>query len=305
MRKYVTLFDKKYAPQGLVLYRSLERFSSEQFQLDILALDAETQFALKNMQQRGDLLHARVIGLETMEPEATKLRDSRSYKEFCWTMASQFTERRQELFHYDEITYLDADVCFWYDPKLCFEEMGTKLIGIVPHRFPDFEKERLAAAGQYNVSMVVFRSGALDVLHWWAARCREWCGEQHDSRRGIGDQGYLERFIDVLEKHGGMGHELHAFKHEGIGAAPWNMQGRNFKDGPAVLHSGEKNDRVSSTQIVFYHYHEFRRDDSRPGGYKLTGYPMTQSAIDYIYAPYVRAVVRAREDLNRAGLKDA
>ncbi|MBI5649270.1 MAG: hypothetical protein HZC40_02305 [Chloroflexi bacterium] len=130
----------------------------------------------------------------------------------------------------DSITYLDADLFFYADPRPVFDEIGDHSIAIVPHRFPSYleDQERF---GIYNVGWLTFRrdENGLTCLNWWRDRCNEWCYTRAEDGRSA-DQKYLDdwttRFAKVI-----------VIQHKGANLAPWNLANyqTHFSDGRVTV----------------------------------------------------------------------
>lgn len=276
MRHYCTLFDSKYLPQGLVLYESLKKHSSEPFELIALAMDEECWRAL-NALRLPDLKMVQLEGLEYFL-EIESLRKERTHQEYCWTMASQLAEFQLKQMPIPSITYLDADMMFFSDPKVIFDEIGDRSIAVIPHRFIP-SKKYLEVNGQFNVSLVHFKNtpAGRECLSTWAAQCREKCS----ATDGCGDQKYLDAWPAKYGK------DLCIIENIGAGLAPWNLanwrihisKGRLFVEWP----SG------AWRLAVFYHYHEYIH------GERLTNYELRPEDIELIYKPYIVAVEQAKQ----------
>src|SRR5438067_11548647 len=81
--EFATLFDRRYLPRGLVLYRSL-RAHCAAFRLHIFCMDAETKSTLEAL----ELPSAVIVGLDELEehdPALRSVRAKRSPIEYCWT----------------------------------------------------------------------------------------------------------------------------------------------------------------------------------------------------------------------------
>lgn len=264
MRHYCALFDSKYLPQGLVLYESLKRHSSEEFTLYVLPMDeecAETLFSmvLPNVQL--------VLGFHEMYTGMKEARANRSYREYCWSCASCLCEALIEM-GIDECTYLDADTCFLNNPAPVFEEIGDRSIAITPHQFPDNpEKPRLLKSGIYNVGLIHFKNtdAGRRCLKQWANDVRHRCSAEI----GCGDQGYL----DFFERD--YGSEVCILGH-GINAGPWNLMAYEVRLRDRQIYLGE-------SPLIHFHFHEYVHRE------RLTNYPLRQIDKDLIYAPYVAA----------------
>jgi len=271
MRHYCTLFDSKYLPQGLALYDSLVKHSSEAFTLCVLAMDTETLRTLQSlnfqnvlpMDGRSFLLNQRI---------------DRTWQEFCWTCASNLAEDVMDWadkdvddpWYLEHLTYIDADCYFFSDPKVIFDEIGDRSIAVIPHRLIP-SKKHLEVNGQFNVSWVTFKNNDVgrECLSTWAAQCRERCS----AKIGCGDQKYLDEFPVKY------GDELCVIENIGAGLAPWNLAHYTLTEGP----------KVDGNDVVFYHYHEYLH------GQRLTNYELRDEDVKYIYAPYFAAVSRAQE----------
>lgn len=267
MRHFSTLFDMKYAPQGVALYDSLFQHSSEDFKLWILALDDETW----QMLQQLHLTHANIIHGEAFEisNHLTDIRKSRTHQEWCWTLASQLTER---LIHDGllECTYLDADTFFFSDPEPAFEEIGHRSIAITPHRLIP-SKKHLEVNGIFNVGFVHFRNTYVGrrCLERWAAQCREKCSASD----GCGDQLYLNEWPSLYGK------ECCVIENIGVNAGPWSLGNWDVTTGP----------RLQDVTLICYHCHELDLEKGR-----LTNYELRPEDVTLIYEPYLEALRRAQ-----------
>lgn len=265
MRTYCTLFDRNYIAKGLAMYRSLERHSSEDFLLYIIALDNETVSLLGSF----NLEKAKVISLVVLETmiDLKAVRANRSWKEYCWTLASNSAQLLLKSLYVDMITYLDSDLFFYSDPKIVFDEIGDRSIAITPHRFPE-EKRYMERNGIYNVGLVSFRKDGPGIVcaNKWAAQCRDWCYARNEEGR-FADQAYLDSWPSEYPGR------VCAIENIGVNAAPWNVSRYEVSDGP----------KLDGVPLVAYHFHEYEHK------VRLTYYKISKAVVDIIYRPYVRA----------------
>jgi hypothetical protein len=273
MRHYCTLFNIAYVNKGLALHRSLMEHSTEPFTFHILAMDVETLEILDSL----SLPNVSVIAISTFEHalELRPVRYSRSTLEYFWTLASVLMQFCLSLPDCNEITYCDADVFFFSNPKAIFDEMGDRSIGIVPHRFHERDKARLLPNGIYNVGIVVIRnteSGQKCVAQW-ASDCMTWCYLKHEDGK-FADQKYLDHFERDY------GAEVCVIENLGVNLGPWSIG--NFN-----VHSKDGSVFINDDQLVAYHYHELR--DER----HLTNWPLRMVDHILIYAPYLAALREA------------
>lgn len=272
MRHYCTLFDSKYLPQGLALYESLLKHSSEPFIFHVLPLDENATARLILIKMSNPKRYANLI-VKAWEYFAA-LGADRTWQEYCWTCASQMSERI--LMDEEEITYLDADLFFFSDPEPVFKEIGPRSIAITPHRLIP-SKKHLEVNGKYNVGFVHFKNSdnGQECLSVWAEAVRHKCS----ATEGCGDQKYLD---DFLENYGDDVCELGI----GVNVAPWNVANwqlshSRFFQAPCV----------DGVPIVCYHFHEYIH------GKRLTNYELREEDRDLIYAPYIEAVKKAIEGI--------
>jgi hypothetical protein len=277
-REFCTLFDSNYLIKAVAMYRSLER-TTEEFHLTAFCFDEQAEKLLRGL----DLEQLSIVPLRDLEahdPALLSTKDDRLPVEYCWTatpaLLRYMLETRPEI---DEITYLDADLLFFFSPEPLFEEMGNASVLITPHRFaPEYEDE--ANNGIYNVQFVTFRrdSHGLEALHWWHDRCIEWCYVEPEDGK-LGDQKYLDDWPDRFEG-------VHVLQHKGGGLAPWN----------ALQYRMERRDGqvwVDEDPLVFFHYH---RVQMRAGGrhsWCPPGYFVPQKSRRLIYPPYLAALESA------------
>lgn len=280
MRHYCTLFDHNYLAKGVVLYESLLEHSSEPFKLHILAMDVSTFWLLQEM----DLKHASIMPISAFGSilGLDALRATRSNAEWFWTCGSQLLSLMMRDDTREMSTYLDADICFFSDPKVIFEEIGSRSLGIVPHRFHERDRPRLAANGEFNVGVVVARHDAIGraCIDRWAAQVRERCSAEV----GCGDQQYLDEWPSLY------GAACCVIENIGVDLGPWSLG--NF----SINQMGESafwRVAVNSTPLVCYHFHEYIH------GKRLTDWPVREQD-KAIYFHYIGENVVAEHRIEMA-----
>lgn len=281
MRHYCTLFDVRYLPQGVALYRSLMRHSTEEFRLWILALDEETAFVLDKLH----LQHAPILSCYEFNRDLAEIKKNRTHQEWCWTLASQLCERLliEGLL---EVTYLDADTYFYSDPAAAFQEIGMRSIAITPHRLIP-SKKHLEVNGIFNVGFVHFKSTpkGRDCASEWAEDCRDWCFNRLENGK-FGDQKYLDTWPSTY------GPECCVIENVGVNAGPWSLA--NWKVSHSPFLSVPLLDGVP---LICFHAHEF---DAQAG--RLTNYELRPEDRDLIYGPYLSAYHEAKLLIEDVGL---
>lgn len=279
---FVTLFDSHYLPQGLALYRSLERQGAP-FHLWILAMDEPCAAALERL----GLAHASVLRLEEVETDALRaVKPTRSVGEYCWTLTPflpAFVFARAP--GVARVTYLDADLFFFESWTGLLEEFDRsgKHVLITEHAFaPEYAEK--ARYGRFCVQFMLFRNDerGLRVLRWWQDRCLEWCYARWEDGK-FGDQLYLEDWPARFAA------EVHVLEQRERTVAPWNVE-----------HLGRT---LGEVQPVFYHFHSL----------KLVGPRRVQLFVAYfigranlwIYERYVGALRLAFAEMAAIGVAPA
>lgn len=301
MRHYCTLFDSSYLAKGLAMHNSLRKHSSERFTLHVLPLDDNCFWMLNAL----ELPDVELFDLKHFESllHLQRDRERRTKTEYCWMLASVFTDfimsqygliemtsyesvqrqfaARREI---DSLTYLDSDLFFFSDPAPVFDEIGKRSIAITPHRLIP-SKKYLEVNGIYNVGWVTFRNDSVgrDCVREWAGDCRDWCFNRVEVGR-FGDQKYLDAWP---RKYGDAVCELGI----GVNVAPWNVGNWHLTPGPCV----------DGVPVICYHLHEFAEMENNI--YKLTNYELSPAVKDLIYDPYIAAYENAKRILSGAYLK--
>ena len=270
---FCTLFDRNYLFKGLALYNSLLKYC-DNFKIWILCLDDITYNLFKKM----NLKNVELIRLNEFEDEELlKIKNTRSPVEYYWTCTPSlplYILRKEPVLNM--VTYLDADLFFYSNPKPVYDEFGSNSILIVEHRYAPAYAKYEKTSGKYNVQFLIFRndSKAIECLNWWRKRCLEWCYFKHEDDK-LGDQKYLDNWTEKFQG-------VHVIQHKGAGVAPWNVQKYSIKN---------KNNQIfiDEQQLIFYHFHQL--NILSPTRFDLSrGYVLFEDAIELIYKPYIRQI---------------
>jgi len=276
---FCTLFDRNYFYKGLAMYNSLLANSTVDFNLWILCMDDLTYELLQKM----NLPKIKLVSLKEFEsPELLKVKAERGLAEYSWTCASNFTWFLvQEHPEIEMITYLDADLYFFSDPKILLDELGDKDVMITEHRYTRKYNQALAS-GKYCVQSMVFKNNpnGLAVLDWWRLAVLDWCYAQLDNGR-FGDQKYLDDWLTRF-------HGIHELQHLGGGVAPWNVQQYDFLVKNNKIY-GQVKKQSDKWPLVFYHFHSFCIISSQ-SYFPVRGYDLSKNVRTLIYEPYFKAL---------------
>ena len=289
-----TLFDSYYLDKALTMYRSLSKHSSN-FCLYIFCFDDNSFNILQSMH----LMNVVLIHHSSIETDKLlQLKEERSKAEYCWTCTPVVIEYVLDNFDVDSCTYIDADLFFFDDPQILFDEIRSCSANIVitPHRFMDTKQDRYFQnrSGKYCVEFNYFdqSDNAREALRWWRMKCEEWCYHLYEPER-MGDQKYLEKF-PVLFKG------VHELQHLGGGVAPWNLKQYEFlRNENERIFLRELNTNMVFN-VVFYHFQNLRYINHRY--INVCSETHSKKTKDKIYVPYLIEIERARKDLLQYGV---
>lgn len=295
MINFCTLFDSYYLDKGLTLYRSLEEVSGD-FHLYIFCFDDKS----KQILEQEKLSHATILHHTDIEDETLlRLKEERSKAEYCWTCTPVVIEYVLNHYPVESCTYIDADLYFFKNPQLLFDEIEAAEADIVitEHRFSSSLRDRrlLKRSGRYCVEFNYFNQSenAKKALTWWKEKCFEWCYHLYEPER-MGDQKYLEKFPKLFEG-------VHELQHLGGGAAPWNIAQYSL-----VSADGQKDIRLKERKsgkefpLVFYHFQNIRYLSNTK--VNINSCTHSKKVKDAVYVPYLCSVEKVRKQLERYGV---
>ncbi|WP_276485262.1 hypothetical protein [Paraflavitalea pollutisoli] len=279
MINFCTLFDSNYLARGLALYESLNKVCSA-FHLYVVAFDDLSYNYLKSAGKP----NLTPISLNDFEdPELLAVKPTRSIAEYCWTCTPSIILYCIRNFNLHSCTYVDADMIFYEDPKILFDELKEKSVLITEHRYSR-EYDHAATHGIYCVQFMYFKNdvrGTL-ALTWWRDRCIEWCyAYQEDGK--FGDQKYLDDWTTRFEG-------VHVLQHPGGGVAPWNLQQYTFQQ----HHGHVKITRLKDGQsfpLVFFHFHGLKFYTNNTVSCSGTLYEIEDTIKSLVYIPYIKLLI--------------
>ena len=237
VENFCTLFDQNYLPLGITLHQSLMKHASP-FHLWILCMDQAVEQQLEKLA----LAHVTIVPLSSVEtPEILSIKPGRSQGEYCWTMTPSSIKMvfdRDASVH--RVTYLDADLFFFDDPRILISELekAQKQVLITDHAYaPQYDQS--ADSGRFCVQFVTFsrQARSLALLDRWRSQCIEWCFNRSEPGR-FGDQKYLDDWPEKFSE------TVHICQQTNKTLAPWNV--RFFANAASEL------------SPVFYHFHGLR-----------------------------------------------
>lgn len=278
---FCTLFDSKFLPYGVTLWRSLEVHAGP-YTLWVLCMDEQVEKDLRGLA----LANLEIIPLREIEtPELLAVKPGRSAGEYCWTLTPFIFPA---VFARDpgarRVTYIDADLYFFDDPGILLAELDAtgKTVLISDHGY-DPRYDQSARCGRFCVQFNTFGrdKASQEINRRWREQCLEWCFDRIEDGK-FGDQKYLdawpEAWPDAVHILGRMDRTL----------APWNVR-RWSSASPDGL------------RPVFFHFHGFR--PVAPDKAMLyTGYKIG-AAGERLYETYLAEFSRTWEDLRSSGIE--
>jgi hypothetical protein len=245
-KNFVTLFNSNYLSRGLAMYDSLIA-STKDFHLYVVAFDDNTFQYLKSK----NLPKLTPISLSEFEDnELLRIKPSRSAAEYCWTCTPSTVYYCINKFKLDHCVYIDADMFFYSDPQVLFDEWANESVLITEHRYTkDYDQSTLN--GIYCVQFVGFKNDAngMATLKWWRDACIDWCYARPEDGK-FGDQKYLDDWTTRFKG-------VHVLKHLGGGVAPWNIQQYTFEKKVNKI-IGKELSSSKNFDLVFFHYHSLK-----------------------------------------------
>jgi len=272
LETFVTVTALNYAPQLLVMIRSLRRQMPD-VEIWVLCVDDEI-FDLLQRLRVGGVQPRNLRELEN--DELRKAREGRTLGEYCWTVtpfAPTIVFRNSDA---EVVTYVDADLYFLKSPRPILEEFersGAAAL-ITPHAFDAFYDDS-PVVGNYCVQFMPFkRDSSQQILRAWQDECIDWCFASPDSGR-LGDQKYLDAWP------GRYGDDVHVLAEGAWAQGPWNTS------------------RFPHSEAVFFHMMGLRflgRDRL-----SLGNYPLPRPTRQYVYGAYAREFGEVLRELESAG----
>jgi len=287
MKCFTTLSDYNFLAKGLALYKSLIKTTSD-FILCYLTLDSKSYDTLTKL-NLPNLKVYDISNLELLDPELVAAKNSRPYNEYCWTLASYFTQYILATENPESVMYIDSDIYFYNNIDLIYQEIDTKSVGILLHRHnyvghPD---------GAYNVGVVYFKNSEMGTacLSWWRDAVLY---KKYPHLQTCGDQKYLEEFIPRFgEEH------VHVIDKIGHGA-PWNYRLYNMTDLPAsIIYNNVKQifvfnhfSRFSYNSTAFYYTSNQYLDHT------INNQIFLIPQLDQLYKDYYTCIINIHKEYN-------
>jgi hypothetical protein len=236
MKNICTLSDINYLHQGLALYDSLNKHSTN-FKLHYLCLCDNSYSIISKIENE----NIQAYNIKDLLKNDAKLVDIKNndYSYFCWLLSSYFCNKL--LPDFNNIMYVDSDIYFHKDVQIIYDEIGDRDVGIFRHRMFPLDLER--GEGKYNVGVVYFKNseGGNRTLWWWADAV---LNKKYPELATCGDQKYLDKFPALCKN-------IYIDKNIGHGA-PWQWQVYELLGDDKIIWEGQQQ------ELIFTHFASFK-----------------------------------------------
>jgi hypothetical protein len=278
---FVTLFNSNYLSRGMVMYESLKEHCPD-FHLYVIAFDDSTYHYFQKFPQK----NLTAVSLKEFEdPKLLEIKPTRSAGEYCWSCTASTVLYAINTYKLDHCVYVDADMRFYSNPQVLFDEWGSRSVLITEHRYTHaYDQSKIS--GIYCVQFVGFKNDkdGIEALTYWRNECIKWCYMREEDGK-FGDQKYLDDWPTRFKN-------VHLLQHLGGGIAPWNMQQYEFwKEGNKIKGKEKASGKVF--EAVFFHFHGLKIYQDNISSLTGETYEMNPSALELFYKPYVAALMRA------------
>ena len=294
MRIYCTLFDGRYAAQGMALIDSLNTHCGACL-IYILCMDAHAEILLTHLGAPNAVL-IRLDELETFDPQLADVKPTRKPIEYYFTSKPSLVRYVLSMnTDCERVVYLDADIFFFSSPAILDAEIASGSVAVIEHRFSS-GNDYLLKYGRFNAGWLSVRNDDTGhrCVEWWRNRCLEWCHDYAEGDR-YADQKYLGKFPELFNAT--------VVTHLGANLAPWNMGNYTF-----ARHDGKV--LVDGQIVIFCHFHGLARlvGPFFESGLAKFRQRLPAVARNALFTPYLekyceteRKVLRIRQELSQNG----
>lgn len=293
MMTFCTLFNSGYLDKGIVMFQSLQRVA-EDFKLYVIAFDDRCYEVL----QQYHCSQLIPICLKDFENDRLiEAKSNRTAQEYCWTCSCHAIKYVIEKYHEKMCTYIDADMYFYANPRILFEEIEASGcdVSIIEHRLSDTIENRriLQLSGRFCIEFNTFYAteNGMHILNWWCDRCLELCTAVQDGVH-FGDQKYLDdwetRFTGV-----------HVLQHPGAGVAPWNIARYCLVEKSADQIQVRYRPDSGVYALIFYHFQAMKYLENNQVDVGINLYSGYAQPVLYrgLYRDYLRRIEVVRNRL--------
>ncbi len=233
-----------YITKALVMYDSLVKECNSEINFFYFTFDESTYNYLKELNYK-NITPVPLHDLEAFYPELKGTISTRSKAEYFFTCTPHIIDYVLKNYEVDHVTYLDADLYFYQDPRRILNELQNNSVLITEHRH--YPEQIDHPNGKYCVQFIPFKNDKTgnQVVTWWKEKCIEWCYYRAEDGK-FADQGYLNNWPELFD-------DIVIMENRGGGVARWNTDAYTFykEENRIKAFNKEINDDVD---IIFYHF---------------------------------------------------
>lgn len=276
---FTTIVSKDHLFKLMAMYTSLSKHCND-YKLYILCANEEVYTILKAINFNNVIL----FDLKELEDEEMlKAKSDRVFHAYCWTLKPVFLHYVMENFN-DALyfAHLDADLCFFENPAIIFEENNNASLYLTHHHNSEMFLEFYDVTGIYNTGFVGCKNDKVAKLavKQWRDKCLKNCPIKEDViNKVFGDQRYVEDWVTDFEN-------VHIVKTVGANTALWNIIDYSISEkGDTVF--------VNNEPLVFYHFSGLTIIENNEFNLCWYYHLENKNAIEYIYMPYLEMLSNA------------
>lgn len=272
---FFTLIDKNYILRAYTLYNSIKEFLENDY-FYIVCLDNKSYNFFKLVKHSNLKL---LFINRTNKLLINRIRNSRPYNEFCWTMKAISFDYFQKFKNNKWIVYLDSDSMVFSSINGYLDDNFDAII--TPHRsrcnyFKSLEKK----VGKFNAGFIAFRNSlnGKKILSYWKKKCLESVSSKPDNLI-YGDQKYLNEIEHMFKK-------VNSDPFPGLNLAPWNLC-----DNTGIINLNNIN------KIVFYHMQGLKIYNKYIYQIYSENFKVNKNTFERVYKPYIYLLRATYDDL--------
>lgn len=276
---FFTLVDKNFVLRALTLYKSFKIFNKKN-KFIIVTLDDKSFELVKKFKDK-DLISLNVLDFDLKI--VTKIRETRTYIEYCWTMKSiAFSYIFDNFKDLTWLFYLDSDSMVFSKFKSFNDEKYDVLL--TPHRpLNIFFKKIVKHVGRFNAGFLGIKNNTngRNILKFWKNRCIESCLVLPEKKE-YGDQKYLSEIPKKFLK-------ININPNDGLNVAPWNLCDEkniiSYKNLPKHL--------------IFYHMQGFKIYNLNIFNLYSDDFFVCKKIFKKIYLPYIGLLKKTYNEIKK------
>ncbi len=265
---FFTVVDKNFVLRALALYKSFEKFNKKEL-FFIVSLDDESNQIVRKFSTK------KLISINIRDFDQNllkKIKNSRNYREFCWTIKSvSFCYIFKKYKYVKWVFYIDSDSMVLSSFRKAINNNFDAIL--TPHRpINQFFKMIIKNVGNYNAGFLGLKNNynGKKILDYWKTKCIESCTD-HPKEGKYGDQIYLSDIVQKFKK-------INNDPHKGLNVAPWNLCDDNN-----IINS-----KNLPKDIIFVHFQGFKILNMHIFNLYSDNFKVSKITFQKIYLPYIK-----------------